>query len=257
LSDGTHTVELYRRTEASQGESQFLGFDFGSGQLLAPPAPPARRLEIVGDSITCGYGNEGADQYCGFTPDTENHYLTYGAIAARSLEAELVTVAWSGKGVVCNYGDAADSCTNPLPVYYDRVLPDRPDLEWDFASYQPDAVVLNLGTNDFSTDVDPSQAEFEDAYRSFLEHIRSKYPTAYLLCTNGPMLTDPDLSTVRGYIDNVVQALNSAGDSRVGSFEITPQDGTNGYGCDWHPSLVTHQNMATELEAALRRALGW
>jgi hypothetical protein len=71
------------------------------------------------------------------------------------------------------------------------------------------------------------------------------------------MLTDPDLSTVRGYIDNVVQALNSAGDSRVGSFEITPQDGTNGYGCDWHPSLVTHQNMATELEAALRRALGW
>jgi hypothetical protein len=71
------------------------------------------------------------------------------------------------------------------------------------------------------------------------------------------MLSGTDLSTVRGYIDNVVQALNSAGDTKVGSFEITPQDGADGYGCDWHPSLATHSKMADQLETALRNALGW
>ena len=93
LPAGEHLVELYRRTEANQGESQFLGFDFGEGALLAPPPRAERRIELVGDSITAGYGNEGADMSCPFSPDTENHYLTYGALAARQLGAEASTVA--------------------------------------------------------------------------------------------------------------------------------------------------------------------
>jgi lysophospholipase L1-like esterase len=257
LTAGEHTIELYRRTEANQGAAQFLGFDFGDGRLLAPPAAATRRLEVIGDSITCGYGNEGPDQNCSFSADTENHYLTYEAIAARDLGAELVTIAWSGKGVVCNYGDDANSCTNPLPTYYDRILPETPSSQWDFTKFQPDAVVINLGTNDLSTDQDPSQDEFESAYKAFLQHIREKCPNAYLLCTNGPMLTGTELDTIRGYIDDVVGELKSAGDTKVGSFEIAPQDEADGLGCDWHPSLKTHQKMALVLEAALKSALGW
>jgi lysophospholipase L1-like esterase len=257
LQPGEHTVELYRRTEANQGESQFLGFEFSDGELLAPPPAPGRRLEVIGDSITCGYGNEGANMDCPFTPQTENNYLAYASIAARSLGAELSTVAWSGKGVVCNHGDAADSCTNPLPTYYDRILPDRANSAFDFSAFQPDAVVINLGTNDFSTDSDPSQTDFEAAYTTFLLHIRGKYPDAYLLLTNGPMLSGTDLTAVRGSIANVVKARNDAGDTKVGSFPIEPQAAADGYGCDWHPSLATHQKMASVLESALKSALGW
>jgi lysophospholipase L1-like esterase len=257
LQPGEHTVELYRRTEANLGESQFLGFEFSGGELLAPPPAPTRRLEVIGDSITCGYGNEGANMDCPFTPQTENHYLAYASIAARNLGAELSTVAWSGKGLVCNYGDAADSCTNPLPTYYDRVLPDRANSAFDFNSFQPDAVVINLGTNDFSTDTDPSQADFETAYNTFLQHIRGKYPSAYLLLTNGPLLAGTDLSTVRSSIANVVKARNDAGDAKVGSFQIEPQAAEDGYGCDWHPSLATHAKIASVLESALKSALGW
>jgi lysophospholipase L1-like esterase len=253
LPDGEHTVELYRRTEASLGESQILGFDFGDGALLPPPAV-TRRLEFIGDSITCGYGNEGPDMNCGFTPETENHYLAYAALAARSVGAELSTVAWSGKGVVCNYGDDSNSCQDPLPTFYDRILPDRADSQWDFARFQPDAVVVNLGTNDLSTESDPDQATFEGAYRDFLEHLREKYPNAHILCTNGPMLTDDDLDKVRLYIENVVAAL---ADPKISSFEIVPQDGSDGYGCDWHPSLERHEKVAAVVTAALRSALGW
>lgn len=258
LADGEHTLELYRRTEASEGVAQFLGFDFGSGELLAPPAAPARKIELIGDSITCGYGNEGANMNCGFTPQTENHYLTYGSIAARALGAELVTVAWSGKGIICNYGDAADSCNNsPMPSYYDRTLPNDANSKWDHARFEPDAIVVNLGTNDFSTDSDPSQQDFEGAYVQFLTNVRGKHPNARILLTNGSMLSGDDLTKARGYIDNVVKSFKDKGDDKISSFTIEPQNSADGYGCDWHPSLATHQKMAAALESALKAALGW
>ena len=257
LTPGMHEIHFYRRTEAHLGESSFLGLELGPGELLAPAAAPARRLEVVGDSISCGYGNEGADQTCGFTPETENHYLSYGALAARAVGAELSTVAWSGKGVVCNYGDEPDSCTAPLPEYYDRALPARPTSQWNFSSWQPQAVVVNLGTNDFSTAHDPTEAEFEAAYSALLGKIRAAYAEAVILCTIGPMLFGDDLAKARTSIARAVQARVDAGDAKVKVFELVPTDPANGYGCDWHPSLQTHQVMAETLTAVLETELGW
>lgn len=252
LAAGRHEVEIYRRTEANQGETTFEGFDFGAdGQLAAPPTPKSRRLEIVGDSITCGYGNEGADTSCGFSPETENHYLTYGAIAARALDAELSTVAWSGKGVVYNY----DTDTNsPMPTLYKRVLPNDAGSEWDF-SVKPDAVVINLGTNDFSTDGDPSTEQFRDAYVGLVGQIREGAPDAFILCTVGNMLTGADLDAARAGIHAAVDALTTAGDAKIAAWDMdVPNDDP---GCDWHPNLATHELMADALVAELSEHLGW
>jgi lysophospholipase L1-like esterase len=257
LAPGQHTIEVYRRTEANQGQSVFLGLDLGTGKLLPPPPAAEKRIEIIGDSITCGYGNEGENRDCGFTPDTENHYLTYGALAARELGAELHTVAWSGKGVVCNYGDAKDSCQDPLPSYYERTLPNSPASRWEFSTWQPQAVVVNLGTNDFSTDNDPTDAEFKTAYTAFLKRVRTVYPGAAILCTVGPMLSGADLETARSLIEQAVHALRASGDTKLTTFELSTTDPENGFGCDWHPSLKTHKIMASELTRVLRAELGW
>jgi lysophospholipase L1-like esterase len=258
LGAGEHSVELYRRTEASQGPSQFLGFDITGGELLAPPPSPERRIEIIGDSISAGYGIEGADETCPFSPDTENHYLTYGAITARELSAELSTVAWSGKGVVCNYGDEPTSCVDPMPTYVDRILPEQTTSLWDFSLFQPQAVVINLGTNDLSTTTDPTEAEFVSEYVALLGRVRSVYPDALILCSVGPLLSGTDLSTARAYIESAVETLVSAGDADVRTFELEPQDGvTDGLGCDYHPSQATHAKMADVLTATLQVELGW
>jgi lysophospholipase L1-like esterase len=255
LPSGTHTLELYRRTEANQGVSQFLGFSFGGGgSLLAAPSAPSRRLELIGDSISVGYGNEGLNENCQFTPQTENHHQSFGAMAARSVEAELHTIAWSGRGMVCNYGDDAQSCKDPFPNIYDRTIPTQNDSEWDFGRYQPDAVVINLGTNDYSTDLDPSEADFTAAYRAFIEHVRSVYPNALILCTCGPLLYGDELTAVRHYIANAVAAT---GDAKVKTFEIPSQSAADGLGCDYHPSIKTHQKMADLLVAVLKRELSW
>jgi hypothetical protein len=249
LSAGPHLVELYRRSEAEWGESQFLGFDFGGGALLPPPPAPARRLEAIGDSISTGFGDEGTDP-CQYTIDTQNHYVTWEAVAARAVGAELITTAWEGKGAVCNVGDGP--CTMPFPTYYDRTLPSRADSTWTFSSWQPQVVVINLGTNDFSSAVDPTPTEFATGYAAFLRHIRGNYAGALILCTCGPMLGATELKKARDGID---AAIAMVGDARIKAFDLPIQSGATG--CIGHPNVATHQKMADVLVTKLKAELGW
>ena len=247
LAPGEHTVELYRRTEGSFGPTVLLGVEL-EGELLAPP-PVERRIEIIGDSITCGFGNEGTPP-CGFTAETENHYLTYGAVAARALGAELSTVAWSGKGVIYNYDKDVN---DPLPKIYDRAIPGD-GAPWDFSAWQPDAVVINLGTNDFSTDGDPPEDVFVPAYVDFLGHLRDVYPDAFILVV-APSLWGAEAQMVAGYLETVVAQRHADGDLEVAFTDINVE--WIGAGCSGHPSVATHAGMADNHTEALKAQLGW
>jgi lysophospholipase L1-like esterase len=242
---------IWRRTEALNfAPSQFFGLDFGSGTLLAPTVP-AHKMEVIGDSITCGYGNEGNGPGCSFSYETENNYLAYGSVAARVVGADLHTECWSGKGVYRN----RDGTTDTVPTLFDKAIPTEGSSSWDFA-WKPDAVVVNLGTNDFAMG-DPG-AGFVTAYEDFVTTIRGHYPNAYVFVMIGPMTGEPDLGTTRGYLDQVVQARKNAGDDRIEQVQIDPQDGNkNGLGCDYHPSAKTHDIVGQALASAMKTALGW
>lgn len=259
LPDTTHDVVITKRTESSVGIVQFLGFTPAGGKpLIETPAPFQRRIEFIGDSITCGYGDEGADQSCPFTPDTENESLAYGALTAKSLNAEHFAIAYSGKGAFKNYGG---STMDVMPELYNRSLADVPGSAWNFSAWTPDVVVINLGTNDFYKD-DPGQP-FADAYLALVKTVRGHYPGAYIFCVLGSMLSDDyppgvtALTKARGYITAVVESVKSSGDVKVAFLEFPIQDAANGLGCDYHPSLKTHQLMADKLKAAIQGALGW
>lgn len=251
LPPGEHQLEVYRRTEALFGKTQFLGIEILQGELLQNAPPPTRRIEVVGDSISCGYGNEGTKPDCPFSPDTENHYLSYGALLARSLGASLSTVAWSGRGVVKNYdGGAGEN----MGILYDRVLPEVPAKSASSPS-DFDAVIVNLGTNDFSTEPDPEENHFVTAYVELLKKIRAANPKALILCTIGPMLGPDDLAKAERAIAKAVEQLKSQGDARVIVHHMKTDNQSPG--CDWHPSLATHQRMADELALPLKAGLGW
>jgi len=245
LSPGEHVVALYRRTEGNFGLTTVRGVEV-EGTLLPPPTP-TRRLEVVGDSITCGYGNEGADQYCPFTGDTENHYLTYAAIAARALGAELSAVAWSGKGVIYNYGD---DTFEPMPTLYDRTLPTEADPRWSGPS--ANVVLINLGTNDFSTDDDPPPEDFIAAYVDLLAAIRVRNPDAEILATVAPALDGSEGEASVSGIDAAIAERAAEGDTRIARVDISVP--AEGFGCDWHPSLPTHAAMAERLIPLLEDA---
>ena len=261
LSDSMHTIEIFKRTEAFLGDSDFRGFILAKGKNLIDlpkSAVHVRRMEFIGNSITCGYGNEGANKECRFSAATENNYMAYGAITARNLNAEYVAVPFSGKGLTRNYDESTDEI---MPELYDRIFATNPGIKWDFKKYTPDIVVINIGTNDFAKS-NPDSVKFVKAYIKFIERIRSNYSNAHIVCLSGPMMSDywPEgvkaLTTIQNYLKSVIGQVNEKGDKKVYSFSLSAQ-GSLGYGCDWHPNIAQHKKNAGELTAFIKEKVGW
>ena len=258
LTDTVHHIRIIKRTEAACGRCEFSGFLLERGDsLLKLPARPNRRIEFIGNSITSGYGNEDSIKGNGFKPETQNNYFAFGAITARNLHAEYHAICYSGKGVYRNY-DHSEKQT--LSVLYDLTYP-LPKVKWDFNSWIPQVVVINLGTNDFAT-APPPQAEFVRAYFRLLIKIKNKYPKATIICLDGPMLLDgwPNgvntKSLVQLYIKYAINMAKYEGYTRMYQFSLTTS-GQFGYGANWHPNIKQHQFNAEELTEFIQEVMNW
>jgi hypothetical protein len=260
LPDAGHTVQLYRDTEGKYGISTFEGFT--DGVLQSPPPSSGRLIEVVGDSISAGFGDLGAEQHPNYGPDpdggcpfstaTESAYVTYGAKAAQTLGADWSILALSGWGM---YRDNANNMANVMPLVYANTLGTVASPAWPFQP-EPQAVIINLGTNDFNNG-DPGQMQFEGAYTAFLGTVRSKYPDAWVFCTVGPLLFGNNLASAQVYIQDVVSMAQAGGDTKVQYLDFGQQNTTLGTGCQYHPNVPEHTAMAATLVAALHSALGW
>jgi len=163
-------------------------------------------------------------------------------------------IAWQGKGVLRNY-DPADPVT--LPMIYERTLPGDPGARF-VSRFEPDAVILNAGTNDFS-DTAPPEKEFLAAYNGFVGRIRALHPESFIVLALGPMLTDgPERmwrTAMKQTIESVIAKRGSDGDARLLLLELW-SDPADGAGCGVHPNLVTHEKMAGSLVRLLESPLG-
>ncbi len=252
LTSDVHTVELYRQTEGPQGQTQLMALTVADGALMDPPAGPGRLIEVIGDSITCGYGDLGqlADAEC-YT--TESHWDTYESVAARMLGAEVSTIAASGRGVIRNYGG---DTLGTMPMLYPLTLTNVATPAWDF-HIEPQAVVINLGTNDISNSKgDPGDA-FRDTYVDLLTTIRAKYPDAWIVAIIGPLLSGADLTTIQGHIQDAVGIRTAAGDQRVEFFNQIAAQTSDKFACQYHPNVAENMIMATQLAGELSAKLGW
>lgn len=261
---GQTTITLMKYSEAAFGLVGIEWLETDSDTLLSPPARKARRMEIIGDSITCGYGVEATEATAPFRTDTENPTKSYSLLTASALDAEAALVSWSGNGIISKYvnEDAEKPLTGDLmPELYPytdvsasrRLLGDDPVAweKWDFAQHAPDVILLNLGTNDASwcKDVPARHEDFRTAYEQFLRTVRACNPGIPVVCLLGTMDT-----RLLGEVEAAVQAM---ADENVHFLPLPPQQAADGYGADWHPSPLTHQKTKDILVPYLRKLLGW
>lgn len=245
LSNGRHTVQLFRRTESFNFPTSFMGFTVTGGALVATPYPFQRRIEVIGDSITAGYGIDAPNSACTYTQATQDPTDTYIAITARNLEAALSMVAYSGKGM---YRDLDFDMTAPMPKLYDRTLFNDSALTWDATAYVPDVIVINLGTNDYGNG-NPGQP-FIDTYIDFLERLRGLYPQAEIFCAAGGMQS----SDV--YLAAVQAAVTGSSDDRVHFVRFAALQQAD-WICDAHPNKAWNAAQAVTLTAAIKTEMGW
>ena len=168
--------------------------------------------------------------------------------------ADYECIAWSGRKMYPDF---------TLPEIYDRILPAQAGSRWPGDRTPPDAVLINLCTNDLYAEQLPDRAGWVRAYRKFVARLRRDAPGATIYCALGSMRNNlsttgrTPLTTAREWIGEVVEECQKSGDAKVHPLEFAVQRPANGIGANNHPSVRTHQIMAEKLTGVLRADLGW
>jgi hypothetical protein len=246
LKNGIHTIVVCKDTEAEIGYLQPVRFT--CSQILKPAPSPKRKIEFIGNSITCGMGNDDSEIPCKSREwyDQHNAYMAYGPRTARSLDAQWHLSSVSGIGLI-------HSCCNKttvMPEVFDKINMTENQLNWDFNRYQPDVVTVCLGQNDGIQD----STRFCNAYRAFISKLRSYYPSAYIVLLNSPMADQQLDKVLKKYIGAITASIRQSGDEKITSFFFSSRYAS---GCDSHPDMKEHGKMAEELSVFLRQLMHW
>ncbi len=235
----------------------FYGFLLDDGcDLQEKPQLPTRSIEFVGNSITCGLGNEGSEADKKHSYALQNQYYTYAAIASRELNAQCWVVARSGMGIYRNTLGNPKGDADNMQAYYPFTLFGTSGERWDFSRNTPDVVCVNLGTND-TTNPSYDVSLLSAAYVKFIRTLRSHYLEAKIVLLTGTMVRGRRLQDIQTAQQDAIALLKKEGEQQVFRFDFTPDDGSLGYGMFKHPNVARNRVMAEELVPFLRNLMGW
>jgi lysophospholipase L1-like esterase len=256
LKNDLHHLLITKRTEGSQGTATFKGLLIDEDAELTPPEPKGRKIEYIGNSITCGFGTDSDDRFEKFRPETENNYQTYAAMTARAFHADAHYIAHSGQGLVRNYGDSRKVSDYNMPDRYLQVFDMQKEPLWNFSSWIPDIVVINLGTNDFSTEPHPDETIFNRAYLNLIRTIRSHYDSVPVFCLVGPMTDEPCYSYVKKMVEANRTFLNDPNVYFIGipTYLMIPEEDL---GASWHPNASGQRKMANMIIPVIASVMDW
>lgn len=240
LSAGEHTIQVYKLNEAAFCLAQLDSLTYpADGQLR--PTQVDYQFEVIGDSITCGNQTESG----------ENGYKAYPTLLGRAFNATWNTESVSGRGLLA--GTLAESGwtgsrENQMNVLYDYTSWFRDKtVKWEFESYTPDVLIVNLGTNDFGA-AGLSAEEFCTGVEAFIAKARALYPNAHIVWTLGLMTTD---RTLVNAVKDTVEAIGAT-DEKVTFLGMSPMQG----GQAGHPNTAQHREAAQLLADHIAELLG-
>lgn len=245
---GEHTVTLRRASAQNVSPLVWVHSFTLAGETVAFGARPAEkslRLEFLGDSITCGYGILGAPG-APYRTREEDATVNYAALTAKALDAEARFLSISGQGIVHACSGAVG---RPIPRFFHWLDRNANADNWQFDDgWQPDAVIINAGTNDVGGKVEP--AEFGTAAAAFVRDVRAHYPKAKIVWLYG-LMND----TFIPVLTDIVEKLRET-DPDVW---FLPSDRIYAHpgecGANGHPGIRGHRRAAAELTALLKKIL--
>jgi lysophospholipase L1-like esterase len=254
-------ISIVKRTEPLTGHTLFTVLESGTPFLpLSPSFLGRKKIEFIGDSLTCGYGCEEPDPDKNFRAQTENFLGSFAAVTAKNLDAEYHVVAWSGRGVIRNWDDAQ---VRVMPDLFKYTIPESGE-KWDFSRWQPDIVVINLGSNDYGQGpVD--EEDFIQSLVDLLKILRDNYGKVPVIFPLGCALSnDGQTNQFTGEIypalDLYTQVMNQMAEKArkemldpLFLFPFTKQEREKrGMGADKHPSIEQNILNGGELARFIR-----
>ncbi len=245
---------------------------FSSDGAFLPAPPRQRRLEILGDSISCGDLVYCADSAAGAPFAAANalwsdsHAASYGSRLCAALNASCTTIAWGGMGLVQN--DVLSWTWPTIPDVYGSALAwpvsqageGKPlQFPWNFSETPfPDAILIEIGTNDAAGGFGNASfaARYVARYIQFVTTIAATYAGArsgagpHFFLANATCMT----SVYAPSVAKVAAQLAASG------IAVTVMDYSlpGGARCACgHPSADQHLTMAQGALKTIRAVMGW
>ena len=253
----THRLTIYKATEAANGSVLFLGTN---ASLQKFELKKKKKVEFIGDSITCGFGNDVDPIPCGSGDwyDQHNGYMAYGPQLARTLDFDYVLSSVSGYGMYRNWNDEHQDEPIIPDVYENLYLNKDASKPYDFA-FQPTLVSICLGTNDLS-DGDGAKPRLpfnEEKYvLNYIEFIKTVYkhaPNTRILLLSSPMVSGERNVIFISSLKKVMKAFeNDKAHQPINLFEFQPMTPN---GCGTHPDIADDKIMADELIPVFKKLL--
>jgi hypothetical protein len=258
--------------------SKFLGMVYDSEACTISPSPrKARHMHIIGDSITCGFGNDvdrknlRAKEKCASgmisgaiahnmsqaVYNLTNTHEAYSMQLARRFDADVQIQCISGIGLCKNAGQVPSHTLNNISLFLDRVLPYSAAAPvWDYAA-QPDLLVVNLGTNDYDSSAGPmapSKTMFIAAYLQLVRHVMSHYsPSA----TKIVLVCGPMQNRFCPSVETVVSKLQAGGFSAAYAAVSLPESPLGLGGCMYHPDVLEDTSVVDLIVPVVQDLTGW
>lgn len=263
---GTVEVRLVKLSESAMSVVGIEPLVIGDEDQVEAVPNKAHLIEFIGDSITCGYGVDDEDCNHHFATATEDVTRAYAFQTAGLLDVDCTLFSASGFGVISGFtADPRQRLGDQLiPAYYHSVGFSRDrfpgginptETPWDFSRLRPEAVVINLGTNDdsFCQDDREKQQEYMEEYERFLLDVRECNPQAELFCVLG-IMGQRLCPCVEQACENYRQ---HTGDQRIHTLRLPEQDGNIGYVADFHPLERFHRAAAETLAPYIKQIMNW
>lgn len=253
-----HLLQVYKATEAANGTVVFSNASAEMAQATTPIKD--RSIEFIGNSITCGMGNDAAETPCGKGEwyDQHNAYWAYGPILSRKLGVNFMLSSVSGIGMYRNWNDEHDK-EAIMPDVYEKLDLNRDSKKtYDF-TFQPDIISICLGTNDLS-DGDGkkprlpfNEEKFTSNYIAFVKMLYSYNPKVRIALLTSPMLSGEKNQTLVRCLKKVMAAFtDDKTHLPIALFEFKPMKPN---GCTYHPDIEDHKAMAAQLEPFFTKLL--
>ena len=284
LSNTKHTAKIMSTHEAYDNPVTYGGVITDAGTTITKTADRPLKIQFIGDSITAAY-------------NLSNGSLVYSYQTAEILNADMQSVASAGAHMYdVLLDDTANSLTRIrfsqfnenvyyAPYFYGSIQPTygvkgkftvneedftfsyaqggsknnyKPTNDYDYNSFVPDIIVINLGTNDInqmtqsraSSYWDDNKKGFIQTYVNFLTMLGQHYPNAKIVCSYGMMSANQDMFN---FIQEAVDKYNALPEhAEAVTFKFSYRTDLTGVTNDTHPGVNTHKKAAEELSAFIK-----
>lgn len=280
--DVVKNFKFFRELQAMSEDNacHLLVKGFRTDGAFLPVADRQFKLEFIGDSITSGEGTYGAKEDTDWLAMYMGSSRNYARMVSDALDAEYRLVSQGGWGVLCGWDN--DPRHN-IPSRYEKIcgLAEGELNEklgygkpYDFASWKPDAIIVNLGTNDASsfnqpmwTDPDTGAtfkqhkeadgsynqedlSRFKQAVIDFLFMLRKNNPASHIVWTYGMLAYDLTFA--------ITDAMNTyqktTGDINIAFLQL-PNTTEETVGSHSHPGEMSHARAAKVIIEYLKEIL--